>query len=102
MSSSIDKGKMSLFSGVLLCCTCMVGSGWLFASQLAAQNAGNYAFIAWIIAAVVIISIGLCFASVVVDYPERGATTKVSAISHNSIFGKSRQGLVENLYRNIV
>jgi amino acid transporter len=83
----MDKGKMSLFSGVLLCCTCMVGSGWLFASQLAAQNAGNYAFIAWIAAAVVIICIGLCFSSVVTQFPQRGATTRVSAISHNSIFG---------------
>ena len=82
-----DKGKISLFSGVLLCCTCMVGSGWLFASQLAAQNAGNFSFLAWIIAAFVIICIGLCFSSIVKQFPQRGATTKVSAISHNSVFG---------------
>jgi amino acid transporter len=82
-----EKNKMSLFSAVLLCCTCMVGSGWLFASQLAARNAGNYSFIAWIAAAAMIIGIGLCFAVVVTQFPQRGATTRVSAISHNSIFG---------------
>ena len=87
MSQTTEKNKISLFSGILLCCTCMVGSGWLFSSQLAAQNAGNYSFLAWIVAAAVIIGIGMCLSSVVTKYPERGATTRVSAISHNSIFG---------------
>jgi amino acid transporter len=64
----------------------MVGSGWLFSAQLAARQSGNYAFLAWIAAAFVIISVGMCLAIVVADYPERGAVTKISAISHNSIF----------------
>ena len=38
----------------------MVGSGWLFSSQLVAQKAGNYAFLSWIVAAIIIVGIGLC------------------------------------------
>lgn len=84
---TVTPHKISLFSGVLLCCTCMIGSGWLFSSQLVAQNAGNYGFISWIVAAVIIIGISLCISSVVTRYPQSGATTRMSAISHNAMFG---------------
>lgn len=81
-----DANKMSLFSGVLIGMTCMVGSGWLFSAQLTAKNAGIWAFLAWILAACVVMLISLCLAKVVAMYPVRGATTRASAISHNSIF----------------
>ncbi|WP_298769207.1 APC family permease [uncultured Shewanella sp.] len=87
LKNSETPHKLSLFSGVLLCCTCMVGSGWLFSSQLVAQNAGNYGFISWIVAAAIIIVISLCVSSVVTRYPQSGATTRMSAISHNAMFG---------------
>ncbi|MCL1127870.1 APC family permease [Shewanella surugensis] len=87
MIKSREKHQISLFSAVLLCCTCMVGSGWLFSSQLVAQNAGNYAFLSWIVAAVIIIGIGTCLSAVVTQHPHRGATTRMSAISHNAMFG---------------
>lgn len=65
----------------------MIGSGWLFSAQLNAKLAGNYAFLAWVLAALLIISVGLCLSQVVSVYPVRGATTRSSALSHNAVFG---------------
>jgi len=79
--------KVSLLSATLLSATCMVGSGWLFSSQLSARYAGNWAFLAWILAAILAGSVGICLAKVVSVYPVRGATTRSSSLSHNNIFG---------------
>ncbi|NDT66654.1 APC family permease, partial [Francisella tularensis subsp. holarctica] len=86
MSNNVSVKKMSLFSAILIGTTCMVGSGWLFSAQLTAKNAGNWAFLAWILAALIVVMIALCLGKVVSLYPVRGATTRSSAISHNSIF----------------
>lgn len=85
MSNESTK-KMSLFSAILIGATSMVGSGWLFSAQLTAKNAGNWAFLAWIFAAILVLMIALCLGKVVSLYPVRGATTRSSAISHNNIF----------------
>ena len=79
--------KASLLSATLLSATSMVGSGWLFSSQLTAKQAGNWAFLAWILAALAVMIVGLCLAVVVAKYPVRGAITRSSALSHNGIFG---------------
>ena len=81
------KNSMSLFSAVLIGVTCMIGSGWLFSSQLTAVQAGNWGFLAWFMAAILVIMIGLCYNVVVRYYPVRGATARSSALSHNGIFG---------------
>ncbi|API86364.1 APC family permease [Francisella uliginis] len=85
MKEEVTK-KVTLFSATLLCVTAMMGSGWLFSSQLVAAKAGNYSFLAWILAAFIILLVGLCYAKIVAIHPLRGATTRISAISHNSIF----------------
>ncbi|HLX52788.1 MAG TPA: APC family permease [Aquella sp.] len=79
--------KISLFSAIALSATSMIGSGWLFSAQLNAKLAGNYAFLAWITAAIIISLVGICLAQVVAKYPVRGATTRSSSLSHNNIFG---------------
>ncbi|ASK79047.1 amino acid transporter [Paraphotobacterium marinum] len=79
--------KISMVSAIALSATCMIGSGWLFSAQKAAQQAGNYAFLAWILAAVMVLAVGMCLCKVVEIYPVRGATTRSSALSHNHIFG---------------
>ena len=81
------KGKASLLSATLLSATCMVGSGWLFSSQLAASEAGNWSFLAWVMAAVLVCSVGMCLSRVVAEFPVRGATTRSSSLSHNNVFG---------------
>lgn len=87
MTSPTSSKKISLFSAITLGVTAMIGSGWLFSAQLNAQLAGNYSFLAWVIAAMLIITIGLCLSQVVSVYPVRGATSRSSALSHNAIFG---------------
>jgi amino acid transporter len=81
------KHEISLISATALSASCMVGSGWLFSSQLVAQQAGWYSFLAWVVAAVFALIVGLCFAKVVQTYPVRGATTRISSLTHNSLFG---------------
>jgi len=82
-----NKSRISLFSATALSATSMVGSGWLFSAQLNAKIAGNYSFLAWVLAAVFVIMVGICLSQVVAVYPLRGATTRSSALSHNGIFG---------------
>ncbi len=79
--------KVSLLSATAISATAMVGSGWLFSAQLNARLAGNYAFLAWFLAALLVMAVGLCLARVVSIYPVRGATTRSSSLSHNAIFG---------------
>ncbi|WP_119343577.1 APC family permease [Facilibium subflavum] len=81
------KTSVSLLSATLLSATCMVGSGWLFSAQLSAKIAGNWAFLAWVLAAILVMLVGMCLAKVVATYPVRGATTRSSSLSHNGIFG---------------
>ncbi|MCC2645381.1 MAG: family permease [Burkholderiales bacterium] len=85
MSSSPK--KISLLSTIAISATSMVGSGWLFSAQLNAKLAGNYAFLAWVTAAAIVLLVGFCLAQVVAKYPVRGATTRSSSLSHNNIFG---------------
>ena len=79
--------KISLFSAITLGVTAMIGSGWLFSAQLNARLAGNYGFLGWVLAGLLVIGIGLCFSQVVAVYPVRGATSRSSILSHNAIFG---------------
>lgn len=79
--------KISLVSATALSVATMVGSGWLFSSQLSAQYAGNWSFAAWLLAGVIVILIGLCLASVVQVFPVTGSISSSSALSHNKIFG---------------
>ncbi|MDE4992338.1 APC family permease, partial [Francisella tularensis subsp. holarctica] len=73
-------------SAILIGTTCMVGSCWVLSAQLTAKNAGNWAFLAWILAALIVVMMSLCLGKVVSLYPVRGATTRTSAISHKRIF----------------
>ena len=80
------KTKVSLFSAILLSTTTMVGSGWLFSSQLTAGLAGNWAFLAWILTAIIVIATGMCYSKVISRFPVCGATTRMSSFSHNHVF----------------
>ncbi|MDE4953106.1 APC family permease, partial [Francisella tularensis subsp. holarctica] len=51
-----------------------------------AKTAGNWAFLAWGFAAIMIMMVGVCLAKVVSEFPVRGATTRSSSLSHNSVF----------------
>jgi amino acid transporter len=85
--SKKDLKKISLFSATMLCATCMIGSGWLFSSQINAQIAGNYAFISWWAAAAFVMVIGLSYIPVAQAFPVRGVIVRCCSLTHNSCVG---------------
>lgn len=87
MTSNVQRKKIALWSAVALSATSMIGSGWLFSAQLAARLAGQWAFAAWMLAAVLVILVALSISRVVMAFPVRGAITRSSSLSHNNVFG---------------
>ncbi|MDD3267660.1 MAG: APC family permease, partial [Burkholderiales bacterium] len=84
---SSNNKQISSLSAMALGATAMVGSGWLFSAQLNARLAGNYAFVSWICAALIVTLIAICLSRVIAVYPVRGATSMCSTLSHNHVFG---------------
>ncbi|MDE4944931.1 APC family permease, partial [Francisella tularensis subsp. holarctica] len=66
--------NMSLFCAILIGVSSMVGSGWLFSAHLTAKTAGNWAFLACVLAAFMFLMVGLCLAKVLSVFPVRCAT----------------------------
>jgi amino acid transporter len=68
--------------------TSMIGSGWLFGSYHAARIAGPYAIWSWVVGAVIIMLIALCFAELGVLFPRSGALVHMSHASHGDGLGR--------------
>lgn len=76
-----DIGKIGLlFTGV----GSIIGSGWLFAPMNTAAIAGPAAIFSWIIAAVMIMLIGLTFAEIGVMFPVTGGVIRFPQYTHGS------------------
>ncbi len=54
----------------------IIGSGWLFGALIAAQIAGPGAILSWVIGAVMIIFIGLCYAELGTMFPVAGGVVR--------------------------
>ncbi|MFV0437756.1 MAG: APC family permease [Desulfopila sp.] len=78
--------KIGLWSGIFLSISASVGSGWLYASYYAGQTAGGGAVYAWLIAGLLFLFLGLCFAEVAGIFPQRGMLAIVPSLTHNSTF----------------
>ncbi|MEJ8574692.1 APC family permease [Microbaculum marinum] len=63
----------------------VLGSGWLFAPMLAAQQAGPAAILAWCIGGVAIIIVALPFAELTALLPEAGAMARLPRYSHGGM-----------------
>jgi amino acid transporter len=68
--------------------TSMIGSGWLFGSFHAAKLAGPYAIWSWVVGAVIIMLIALCFAELAALFPRSGALVHMSHASHGAGLGR--------------
>jgi amino acid transporter len=79
--------SIGLLSATFLGISSIIGSGWLFAPYKAAQVAGPAAIYSWIIAAVIIGLLALCFAELASLYPRRGLSAIIPTLSHNRFFG---------------
>lgn len=63
----------------------IIGSGWLFASQAAANLAGPSALISWLIGGVAVILIGLCYAELGGMLPEAGGIARYPQYTHTTM-----------------
>ncbi|HEX7370189.1 MAG TPA: APC family permease [Rhodanobacteraceae bacterium] len=65
----------------------MIGSGWLFGAWRAAQLAGPGAIWAWLIGAVIIMTIALTYTELGAMFPESGGMVRYGHYSHGSLVG---------------
>ena len=68
--------------------TSMIGSGWLFGAFHAAKIAGPLAIWSWVVGAVIIMLIALCFAELAAMFPRSGALVHMSHASHGEGLGR--------------
>lgn len=65
----------------------IIGSGWLFGAWRAAQLAGPGAIWAWIIGALIILTIALSYSELGAMFPESGGMVRYGHYSHGSLVG---------------
>jgi len=83
----VSKRTIGLISATFIGISSIIGSGWLFAAYRCAVVAGPASIFSWIIGALVICLLAMCFAEIAVLYPKRGVTAIIPTISHNKFFG---------------
>jgi len=90
VSSSFMKGlkrELSLLDMTMLGMGAIIGSGWLYASQRAANLAGPAAVLSWIIGGVAVLFIALVYAEMGAMLPEAGGMVRYPQYSHGSFVG---------------
>ncbi len=68
--------------------TSMIGSGWLFGAFHASRIAGPLSLWSWIVGAVIIMLIALCFAELAALFPRSGALVHMSHATHGDALGR--------------
>ena len=80
--------KANLFSAIALGVSCIVGSGWLFASYKAAKFAGPISILSWVIGAFIALLVALLLAEISTIYhKETGLFARLLSITHNRDYG---------------
>ena len=77
-------GRLALLSTGL---GSIIGSGWLFGAFLASKIAGPAAIFAWIIGAVVVLSIALNYVELGTMFPRTGGMVRYAHYSHGRLVG---------------
>ncbi|WP_258187614.1 APC family permease [Trinickia symbiotica] len=68
--------------------TSIVGSGWLFGAFHASKIAGPLSIWSWVVGAIIILLIALCFAELSALFPRSGALVHMSHASHGDGMGR--------------
>jgi amino acid transporter len=68
--------------------TSMIGSGWLFGAYHASKIAGPLSIWSWVVGAVIIMLIALCFAELAALFPRSGALVHMSHATHGDGLGR--------------
>lgn len=83
----MQKKTINLASATFLGIASIIGSGWLFVPYSSVLIAGPAAVFCWILGALVICLLAMCFAEIAVLYPKRGLSAIIPTLSHNKFFG---------------
>ncbi len=81
------KRQLSLVDLTFLGLGAIIGSGWLFAAQQGAIDAGPSAWIAWVIGAIAVMLIGLVYAELGGALPRAGGIIRYPDYSHGPLIG---------------
>ncbi|SDN01855.1 Amino acid transporter [Fictibacillus solisalsi] len=81
------KRRLSTLDLTFLGLGSIIGSGWLYAAATGAQYAGPYAWVSWIIGAVIIMMIGLVYAELGAAMPVAGGFVRYPDFTHGSVVG---------------
>lgn len=65
----------------------ILGSGWLFGSFYAAQNAGPASLLSWVIAGIFVIIIAFTFAEICSLVPVSGSSVRLPQFTHGKVVG---------------
>lgn len=65
----------------------LIGSGWLFGSGIAAQEAGPAAVLSWILGAIIIGCVALIYVELGSMFPMGGGMSKYAQFTHGSLLG---------------
>lgn len=92
-TSSLNlEGKLRRDAGIVgllfASTTSMVGSGWLFGAYHASRIAGPLSIGSWVLGAIIILLIALCFAELAALFPRSGALVHMSHASHGEGLGR--------------
>ncbi len=66
----------------------IIGSGWLFGAMYAAQQAGPWSVISWLIGGAVVLLLALVYAEIATMLPRSGALIHISHIGHGELVGR--------------
>jgi amino acid transporter len=81
------KRELGLIGATWASETSIIGSGWLFGSLYASQAVGGASVLAWAIAGVVIVILGLTYAELGAMYPVSGGTARFPHFAFGSLAG---------------
>jgi amino acid transporter len=81
------KRRLNLLDLTFLGLGSIIGSGWLFASFHGASKAGSLAWLAWIIAAIAVILIGIVYGEIAAAIPRAGGFVRYPEYTHGSLVG---------------
>jgi amino acid transporter len=65
----------------------IIGSGWLFATLYAAENAGGASILSWIIGGVLISFMALAYAEISSAIPKSGGIARYPHYTHGGLVG---------------
>jgi amino acid transporter len=81
------KRELGLIGATWASETSIIGSGWLFAPLTAVLLIGGGAWLAWIVAAIIVIVLALCHAELGAMYPVSGGTARFPHFAFGSVAG---------------